>query len=301
MILIISNNSERTTVKIIKWLLKMDKKFIRVHEDEVFEIKVINKSIFLESNRNSFFLEDISSVWYRRGRLKIKRLRYENQAVNAHMNEVQHWLEDYVRKTLESKKHINKESNSDINKLLVLEQAQKIGLDVPTYFLADHTDHVLPGDTIIKTIAGNPILDSVDTDLNGIMYTTVVQKKERSSFFITFFQEKIEKNFEIRTFYLNGKCWSMAIFSQNDEQTKTDFRKYNLTKPNRNIPYQLSREIEEKIHLLMLSLDLNCGSLDFIKGKDGRFYFLEVNTIGQFLGMSYACNYLLDKEIANYL
>ncbi|WP_162926187.1 hypothetical protein [Chryseobacterium aurantiacum] len=46
MILIISNNSERTTVKIIKWLLKMNKKFIRVHENEVFEIKVVNKMIF---------------------------------------------------------------------------------------------------------------------------------------------------------------------------------------------------------------------------------------------------------------
>jgi len=300
-ILIISNNNERTTMMIIKWLLATKKKFIRIHEDEVFEIKTENKKIFLESDRNSFFLDEITSVWYRRGRLKIKRLRYENSSVNAHMNEVQHWLEDYVRTILETKKHINKESNSDINKLLVLEEAKKIGLEIPEYYLADNTDQVSLDKTIIKTIGGNPILDNIDKDLNGIMYTSTIQKREKAKFFITFFQDKIDKEFEIRTFYLNGKCYSMAIFSQNDEQTKTDFRKYNLEKPNRNIPYTLSIDIEEKIHLLMQILDLNCGSLDFIKGKDGKFYFLEVNTIGQFLGLSHTCNYSLDKEIANYL
>ncbi|WP_426477328.1 grasp-with-spasm system ATP-grasp peptide maturase [Chryseobacterium sp. CBSDS_008] len=301
MILIISNNNERTTNKIIEWLLQMKKKFIRIHEDEVFEIAVENKKIFLRSTRNSFFLDEITSVWYRRGRLKIKRLQYNNVSVNAHMNEVQHWLEDYVRVSLESKKHINKESNSDINKLLVLEEAIKAGLEVPKYFLADNTDHVPLDKTITKTIGGNPILDNIVKNQNGIMYTSTVQKREKKQFFITFFQDKIDKEFEIRTFYLNGKCYSMAIFSQNDEQTKTDFRKYNLEKPNRNIPYKLSFDIEKKIKLLMQALDLNCGSLDFIKGKDAKFYFLEVNTIGQFLGLSHTCNYSLDKEIADYL
>lgn len=301
MILIISNNNERTTNKIIEWLLEMKKEFIRIHEDEIFEIAVENKKILLRSNRNSFFLDKITSVWYRRGGLKIKRLNYENPSVNAHMNEVQHWLEDYVRTILESKKHINKESNSDVNKLLVLEEAKKIGLEIPEYFLADNTDQVSLDKTIVKTIGGNPILDDIDTDLNGIMYTSVVHKREKTKFFITFFQDRIDKEFEIRTFYLNGKCHSMAIFPQNDEQTKTDFRKYNLEKPNRNVPYKLSSDIEEKIKLLMNSLDLNCGSLDFIKGKDGKFYFLEVNTIGQFLGLSRTCNYSVDKKIADYL
>jgi len=50
----------------------------------------------------------------------------------------------------------------------------------------------------------------------------------------------------------------------------------------------------------MLSLDLNCGSLDFIKSGD-KYYFLEVNAIGQFLGLSFICNYSLEKEIATYL
>lgn len=300
MILIISENKENTTNEVIKNLLNMNKNFIRIHEDEFFEIKTSQKRLLLISQRNKFFLDEINSVWYRTEGLKFKRLRYKNQSINLNMNEYQHWLEDYVRRTLESKKHINKESNSDVNKLLVLEKAKKVGLDVPQYFLADNTKEAKLNKTIIKTIGGNPRAENITKDATGMMYTSIVKKHLKNRFFITFFQEKIEKDFEIRSFYLNGKIWSTAIFSQNDAQTKIDFRKYNHQKPNRNVPYQLPKNIEEKIHLLMLSLDLNCGSLDFIKSED-KFYFLEVNAIGQFLGMSVICNYSLEKEIADYL
>jgi hypothetical protein len=50
----------------------------------------------------------------------------------------------------------------------------------------------------------------------------------------------------------------------------------------------------------MQQLNINCGSLDFIKNKND-FYFLEINPVGQFLGLSAICNYLLEKEIAEYL
>ncbi|WP_106918189.1 grasp-with-spasm system ATP-grasp peptide maturase [Chryseobacterium aurantiacum] len=300
MILIISQNHEITTTEVIKWLLKMGKSFIRVNEDEVFDIKTKEKRIYIESHRNCFFIDEITSVWYRRGGLNFRHVQYKNESININMNEYQHWLEDYIKKTLESKKHINKESNSDVNKLLVLEKAQKIGLDVPSYFLASNTDDVVLDKTIIKTIGGNPRMENIIKDSSGMMYTTVVKETENEDFFITFFQEKIEKDFEIRSFYLNGKIWSTAIFSQNNEQTKVDFRKYNDKKPTRKVPYDLPKDIEEKVCLLMQSLDLNCGSLDFIKSGD-KHYFLEINTVGQFLGPSVTCNYSLEKEIADYL
>lgn len=300
MILILSDNNDISTTEVIKWLLVMEKKFIRVHEDEIFEIKILQKRFFLESTCNHFFLDDIHSVWYRRGGLNFKRLRYRNKAININMNEAQHWLEDYVRKKLESLKHINKESNSLVNKLLVLEEAEKVGLDVPSYFLSENTDDVIFGKTIVKTIAGNPMLESFYKNSNGMMFTTIVEEPENENLFPTFFQEKIEKDFEIRTFYLNGKCWSIAIFSQNDEQTKVDFRNYNYEKRNKNVRYNLPKEIEEKVHQLMQILDLNCGSLDFMKSGD-KFYFLEVNPIGQFGYLSKICNYSLEKEIAEHL
>ncbi|MCF2220967.1 grasp-with-spasm system ATP-grasp peptide maturase [Chryseobacterium sp. PS-8] len=300
MILIISNNNDRTTIQVMRWLSRINKKFICIREDNTFQVKVQNKRIYLESHNSQFFLDEITSIWYRRGGLRFKRHKYENPSVNMHMNEAQHWLEDYVMQTLESKKHINKQSNCHVNKLLVLEQAQNVGLDVPEFYLAENTDNVILGKTITKSITGNVIIESLDEDLGGIMYTKVIEVAEKEDFFITFFQEKIDKDFEIRSFYLNGKIFSMAIFSQNDDQTKIDFRKYNIEKPNRNVRYNLPKEIEEKIRRLMENLDLNCGSLDFMKSGN-NYYFLEVNPIGQFGNVSLDCNYYLEKEIADYL
>jgi len=300
MILIFSNDNDRTTIEVIRWLATMNKDFLHIHEDEVFKIKIIKKRFFLQSQKNSFFLDDIHSVWYRRGGLQFERLQYNNASINIHMNEAQHWLEDYVLRSLESKNHVNKQTRVHINKLLVLEDAKKAGFDVPSYFLSENTDDISLNQTITKAITGNVILDNILDNKDGIMYTTIIEKMEKLNFFISFFQEKIEKDFEIRTFYINGECFSMAIFSQNDEQTKTDFRKYNTKKPNRNIPYKLPQDIELKIQKLMQIVDLNCGSLDFIKSND-KYYFLEINPVGQFANVDYHCNYPLFKKIAENL
>lgn len=300
MILIISENNERTTAEVIKWLIFLDKKFIRIHEDEIFEIKTSDTRIYIESERNHFFIDEISSVWYRRGSLRFVRHKYKDDAINLHMNEHQHWLEDYVRKYLECKKQVNKESNYHVNKLVVLDVAKQIGFDVPKSFLAENTANVEVNNTIIKTIAGNGVLEFDNTNYAGLMYTSLVEKKHENQFFITLFQEKIEKDFEIRTFYLNEKIWSMAIFSQNDDQTKVDYRKYNHKRPNRNVRYNLPLDVEDKIRKLMKELDLNSGSIDFMKSGD-QFYFLEVNPVGQFGNVTYYCNYDLDCEIAKSL
>lgn len=300
MILIVSKNNEITTTEIIKWLLCLNKKFLRIDEDEFFEIKMVNHRIMLQSDKSNFFLDDITSVWYRRGSIKFKRFQYNNEAVQIHMNEAQYWLEQYILHILESKIHINKQSKSHVNKLLVLEAAKNNGLDVPKYFLSNNTDGVELGKTIVKSITGNVILQNIEENKDGIMYTAVVDEENESDFFISFFQEKIEKDFEVRSFFLCDKIWSFAIISQNDKQTQLDLRKYNNDVPNRNVRYQLPKNIEIKICNLMKELDLNCGSLDFIK-SGGKFYFLEVNPVGQFLSLSDTCNYSLDKEIADYL
>lgn len=300
MILIISKNNEITTTAVIKWLRALHKPFIRIHEDEVFEIHTSEKRIILKSQRNQFFLDEISAVWYRRGGIAFNELKYHNKAVDRYMFEVQHWLTDYVIQTLEGKKHINKQSNSHVNKLLVLEKAKEAGLAVPRYFLAEDMEDVIAHQTIVKPISGTPIIDDIHENQSGIMYTSLIEQKKESDFFISFFQEKIEKDFEVRSFYLNGKIHSTAIISQNDEKTRIDHRRYNTQTPNRNVRYKLPEEVEHKIDVLMQSLDLNSGSLDFIKSGD-TFYFLEINAIGQFLGMSNTCNYGLEKEIAAYL
>ena len=99
-------------------------------------------------------------------------------------------------------------------------------------------------------------------------------------------------------FYLDGVFYSSAIFSQNDEQTKIDFRNYNESNPNRVLPFNMPKTEEAKFRKLMKALNLNSGSLDIIVTKDGEYVFLEVNPVGQFTQVSFPCNYYLEKQMA---
>ena len=124
-------------------------------------------------------------------------------------------------------------------------------------------------------------------------------KKYSDKFFPTAFQKLIEKEYEVRAFYIDKKIYSMAIFSQQNNSTKLDFRRNSLI-PNRTVPYRLPNEICKKIRLLMDELSLNTGSIDLIKTKED-FVFLEVNPVGQFGMVSQPCNYYLEKKVANFL
>jgi glutathione synthase/RimK-type ligase-like ATP-grasp enzyme len=111
----------------------------------------------------------------------------------------------------------------------------------------------------------------------------------------------VEKEYELRVFALAGELYAMAIFSQSDPQTRTDFRRYNREKPNRTVPFRLAPETAERIRRLLADLGLETGSLDLLQARDGRELFLEVNPVGQFGMVSKPCNYHLERKVAELL
>ena len=111
----------------------------------------------------------------------------------------------------------------------------------------------------------------------------------------------MDKVYELRVFYLAGEFHAMAIFSQNDEQTRVDFRQYNRRRPNRNVPYRLAPELAARLRGLMDDLGLETGSIDLMVARDGREVFLEINPVGQFGMVSRPCNYRLERKVAELL
>jgi glutathione synthase/RimK-type ligase-like ATP-grasp enzyme len=152
-----------------------------------------------------------------------------------------------------------------------------------------------------------PISDGVVFNIQGSLwsnYTTSIDRElgeSNCNYPLSLYQENLNKSFEIRTFYFYGECRSMAIFSQENSQTKTDFRLYDDLMPNRTVPFQLDVETEDKIREFMKTVKLETGSLDFVKTKDGRMVFLEVNPVGQFGMVSHPCNYFIEEKIAQWL
>lgn len=310
MVLIISNSEDRSTIKVIEWLEHYKCKWFRINAEDIVSIKFDVDDMYFLLEGVKLKLSEIKSVWYRRGFINNHLFNKRKLKPNSHIDDINNFLnheyehlKQYVYYLLSRKKSLNLYAHSEVNKLIVTDLASECGLQVPKSFILDSHDNLLKikKKLITKTISGNPRV-FYENSL-GILYTTEVniQDPMKDSFAPSLFQELIEKKFELRIFYLDGHFYSMAIFSQNDSQTKTDFRRYNWIKPNRNVPFLLPNNIKKKLKNLMNRIKLNCGSIDMIYSKQNEFVFLEVNPIGQFGMVSYPCNYNIEQKVAKFL
>jgi len=195
------------------------------------------------------------------------------------------------------------------NKLIQHDIATKVGFSVPSSFVVDSKDGLesrikREDRSFITKSFGSQIITEVD-GVSRFAYTQLIDQALLSScanaFFPSLVQEYIEKEYEIRAFYLDGIFFSMAIFSQENEKTRYDYRHYDISRPNRLEPICLPIEIEQSARSFVSQLPANCGSFDFVVSTSGQVFFLEFNQLGQFGMVSKPCNYNIENEIAKLL
>ncbi|MCW3162567.1 grasp-with-spasm system ATP-grasp peptide maturase [Chryseobacterium oryctis] len=318
MIVIYTEDNDITTNLVIDWLsILYDGEIKRLNTD------------FFRMSKEDYFLDisesiGVKSIWYRRpGRKPLpirmipERLFSENIAnrdlesrlMHSANKEIENINSYDITYKYKAENVLGGALKYEVNKFDVLRIAHSIGIDIPKSILTNSKSKLIDffnecnGEIISK------MHDMLLCDINEThcTYATYTEKIELSFinelpdyFFIGHFQEKLEKAYEIRVFYLDGELYSMAMFSQKNQRTTVDFRRYDRKRMNRRVPYQLPSTLEDRIRLLMKELNLNCASLDIVKTKD-KYVFLEVNPVGQFGFVSGACNYHLHKKIAEYL
>nr|WP_298007246.1 grasp-with-spasm system ATP-grasp peptide maturase [uncultured Flavobacterium sp.] len=317
MVLILSAEDDYSTNDVIDWLIHFNIEFIRISSrDSIVVTKVCmynNKiDINFTVNNKPLRLSQLTSFWYRRSHLnllfdKISIDMKLDSSINNHLFLEFSEIKAFFIKEL-ANIGINRYEDIFLNKLIVLAEAAKTGLKIPSTIIANTKEDVFEFAKRYKAIITKNISQGIfifhkDTMLTS---TTILMNEKyldmlEENFAYTLFQEYIEKEIELRIFYLKGKFYSSAIFSQNDPKTIVDFRNYNFEKPNRIVPFKLPRVIEERLCGLMLKIGLNCGSIDMIYSKNKEYYFLEVNPIGQFAQVSQPCNYYLEEKIAEIL
>lgn len=329
MILIQSQNFEIATNHVIDWLIVAGEKYIKFqNEDETFKFlsatldHMGNVDFLIKLDGVDIRLNEIKGYWHRRGGTPLKlvesrklpffkktlgKSNFRQALVN--LNEERKHFSAFINFILtKTPIKIGNPNNSTLNKLVVLYHASRLGIKVSQTIVTTSRNELSKyyrenGDLITKSISDNLHTDS---PIDAFMFYTEKITNESVNglppdFYYSLFQKKVEKKYEIRSFYLHGKFYSMAIFSQNDEQTEVDFRKYNHDKPNRMIPFKLPNEIEGKLTKLMDLLSLDSGSIDIIMSTTNEFYFLEINPVGQFGMVSLPCNYFIERDVANYL
>lgn len=315
MILILSQHREFSTDAVMDWIHYEGGASIRLNaidlykNSETFELLLDKNKYELTSQKINY--KEVESVWFRRwyevdelfGQLNKDNYSETNQQLTDAIKSEIRVISNFFFYLLKDKTWLTKPEQISINKILSLTIAHEVGLDIPTSCITSNLSKLDKKQNYIT----KPLSDGVLFKVEGIHwsnYTTEIESEHFTSdnnYPISLYQENLDKEFEIRAFYLYGEFFSMAIFSQNNTQTKTDFRVYDDLEPNRTVPYQLDREIEIKLKNFMNAVKLDTGSIDLVQTKDGRLVFLEVNPVGQFGMVSYPCNYFIEKKIAKIL
>lgn len=315
MVLIISRQEDQSTSDVIDWLLYFNEDVIRINEND--KLNSINLQITDEEKKNNLkfgeknvILSQIKSFWFRRGRIEMDFpiINGNNEFYyfvrNHSLNELK-TLEEFIIKEMEKKFFLGNYFNGNVNKLYSLNVARQIGLKIPHTFVTSEKESLLNFFNEQKNCISKSIQDVLSFTTQTENYYSITQKViksdilEMNSFFSpSLIQNEISKKYEIRIFYIYEACYAMAIFSQENEKSRIDFRNVDNLNPCRRVPYKLPLEIEQKICLLMNELGLNTGSIDMIFTTELEYIFLEVNPVGQYDMVSVPCNYYLHEKIA---
>lgn len=323
MVLILSVRHDISTDLVMDWLNLHNIPVLRINgdEDKFSFHKVDSSGIYFMNNQTSevINLSKFKACWWRRFGIrlehyypkdsyKVNDIIYGIESIvpNYIKNEIVH-LHNYVLNRLYNDIPINLGSPKlDLNRLLVLEEAQDIGLAIPSYAIITSSKQLQEYQNIYGEVVSKAIKDGIyDIIENERFYTytelidpNFVKENTDTPFAPSLIMKKIEKEFEIRSFYIDGQFFSMAIFSQGSEHTKIDYR---IKPPKVEVPYKLPQDIENKLRQLYNNLNLNTGSADLIVTPSNEFVFLEINPVGQFGMTSVPCNYNLEEKIAKYL
>ncbi len=322
MILIFTERTDLNSRIVLSYLNYYHEPFEVFLEDDAIELeyRIEDNTFDYEVYKNNQFIcgsKDIKSIWYRRTDIQVCRFG------NGYFSQVglEHYSREHIKTRTEqikrcfhNKKCLGKFGCGNYNKLEFLEKCKSLNIEIPKTLVTRSKSRLVSfwndcnQQVITKSLAFpyeyTNYTESGEIESYHLGYTLPVGPTEMESlpefFDLSIFQEKLDKQFEIRTVYLDGKTFSQAIFSQSREIAALDYRQ-GYDSGMRSCNYTLPAAIEIQVQKLMLMLDLNFGSLDIVVTKDNRYVFLEVNPNGQYGAVSLSTNSNVDYEVAKFL
>lgn len=322
MIIVLSQDKgETTTEAVLDWIEALGGDCIRINGEDFH--RELRFSFSIKDGKDTLLLRHgempqnvpAKAIWFRRWHSQ------EKFGIDLYTDDHQFSLdvESHLRKELsgvlqaltvawKSAPWLTSPREIKPNKLEILRIATSIGLNVPATLVTNNKDDLSDFMSKHPEIITKALTESEGFHLSGSLYLTYTAEVLAQDvntlpqlFFPSLFQEKLQKLYELRVFFLDGDCYTMALFTQKERRSSIDSRNYSRGRPIRGVPYNLPSAMKEKIAELMSRLGLTTGSIDLVYTHDRRYVFLEVNPVGQFEFVSERCNYGLEKKVAQSL
>ena len=239
----------------------------------------------------SFTDSDICTVWYRRPvDEKIEGPdegvnRFIKSQITQFLNGLYYCLHDKVLWINDLKADLFAK-----NKLYQLKIANQVGFNTPNVMISNDYDQVHDFFANHSNIC-NKSLSTPRYTYNSQQYPYMTRlissqefedNKQSLASCPTFFEEYIEKEYDIRVVVIGDQIFSFALYSQEYELSKVDVRGLSPLQLRHEL-IKLPSDIEDKIMQFMKIQNLFFSSMDFIFSKDGNYYFVENNCNGQWI------------------
>lgn len=181
----------------------------------------------------------------------------------------------------------------EVNKPYQLQAALKVGLEIPDTLCSNDPDEVRKfcnkhGDMLaFKSYKMGTWNEGGHTGSVFVGYTSIVNINEICDDTVIstspgIFQQIISKRCEIRTTFIGNSAFSVSISPQSRHSEDIDWRASPLEKLSIE-QCSLPRVVEERLRRLKDRMGMVICTFDLILNSDGKYIFLEVNQMGQFL------------------
>lgn len=315
MILLLTDAYDQHTDIVAAKLLSQGHYFFRLNLDtqslQKTAITFDGNRWLISNNLGMISSGDIKCVWLRRPFVELTLQEQNQNDVNFKI-----WKGEWNKTLLgfytkiRSVPWLNplKEAYRAENKYLQMEEAIKVGFQIPPTLITNEKHKILDFTEKYKKVVLKLMTQEFYQDSDGHykgIYVNLLDIDNFDDFGDSsenpiVLQAYIPKSFEVRYTVVGLTHHVCRIESQKSEISNVDWRRYDI--PNTpHVPIDPPLEIRKKVNQLMKNLELFYGALDFIVTPSNEWYFLEVNAIGQWLWIEDLTGLNISDSIVNWL
>lgn len=310
MILIVTNRSDHTADWLILELERRGSAFVRFNtEDYPGGVRLVWTSIgqqLLELGERQIDLGQVGAVWYRRPLPPAPELWPTRERARWAMGESREALEG-VWRTLDAL-WVN---HPDRNRLAgskphQLRRAENVGFEVPASLVSNDREAVRAfaaehGPLVCKPLGeGRLELD----DEERLFFTSRFELAADDPLddfgpepYLV--QELVEKQYDLRVTVIDEHVFAVRIDSQAVPEGEVDWRQAGVGAPH--AAEELPDDVVERCLELVRGYGLKFAAIDFVRARDGRYVFLELNPNGQWAWLEQLTGLPLRARLADLL